>query len=488
MLFNSIPFLVFLPTFLVPYWATRGPLRLGLTLVASYVFYAWWDWRLLPLLWFQTGVAFLAARYMQRLSGPVERRRVLVLGLAANLAVLGVFKYLHFGVESLRATLGLVGVQTPDIPWHVVLPIGISFYTFQCMGYLLDVYRRQVEPETSLPRFAASVGLFVHVLAGPIVRARNLLPQLRSDRRFDLELASEGFQQVLWGFFKKVVVADSLTALVSPFFAVPGVHDGASLLLSVYLYSFQIYCDFSGYSDIALGCAKILGYDLGVNFDRPYFARGFGEFWARWHISLSSWLRDYLFLPVAYGLSRRIESDRPLGVRAETWSYAGAAMVTMLLAGLWHGAAWTFVAWGGLHGVFLVLEHWLGPGLRQTGRRLRLPPRLVTLASWLIVFHAVTFAWIFFRAPSFSAAADMIIGIATRAPFAFGAVQHRFLIARALLVVGIVVGVEALSFRPGLFQRLGRQPALRFATAALMLWCIALFGTFSGANFIYFQF
>jgi len=460
---------------MICYLATRGSARLWLTLLASYFFYAWWDWRLLPLLWFQTGLDFFVAGRMHGIREPASRTRLLVLSLCTNLALLGFFKYFHFGVDSVRAVLHLVGIQVPDLPLHVVLPVGISFYTFQSMSYVIDTYRGEIEPEPSLLRFATSVAMFVHLVAGPIVRARKLLPQLRTDRVFDVSLAVAGFEQALWGFYKKVVVADSLAPLVEMPFANPGIYDGMTLLLTVYFYAFQIYCDFSGYTDIALGCAKILGFDLGVNFDRPYFSRGFSEFWTRWHISLSSWLRDYLYIPL--GGNRWGDGRTALNL-----------MVTMLIGGLWHGARWTFVVWGGLHGSYLLIERMIRPKLEALVARLRLPRPLIGLLAWLVVFHAVTFAWIFFRSQSFGAATQMIVGIATRTLPSFAQVQHRFLLGKAFAVIVVVLLVEVASFHKRIVETVRAQPVLRFAGATLLLWGIALFGTFSGANFIYFQF
>ena len=474
MLFNSLAFLVFFPTFFAAYLATRGRVRLWLTLFASYFFYAWWNWRLLPLLWFQTGLDFFVARRLHRMTDLRARRRLLALSMCTNLSLLGFFKYFHFGIESARAALHALGIELPDVTLAIVLPVGISFYTFQSMSYVIDVYRGEIEPEPSLLRFATAVALFVHLVAGPIVRARHLLPQLRSDRVFDAEVATAGFEQALWGFFKKVAIADSLAPLVDPQFAAPTLHDGVSLLLAVYLYAFQIYCDFSGYTDIALGLAKVLGYDLGVNFDRPYFATRFSDFWRRWHISLSSWLRDYLY--ISLGGNRR-------GV---TRTYANL-MLTMLIGGLWHGASWTFVAWGGLHGLYLVSERALRPALSRAVAALRVPRWAVDLAAGLAVFHAVSFAWIFFRAQNFGAAAAMIRGIASAGSLSFAPVQNKFLAVKALALVALLVGVEAASLR-GLAAPLRARPALRLASAALVLWGIALLGTFSGANFIYFQF
>ena len=474
MLFNSLAFLVFFPTFFAAYLATRGRLRLWLTLVASYFFYAWWNWRLLPLLWFQTGLDFFVARRLHGMTDSSARRRLLALSLGTNLSLLGFFKYFHFGIESARLALRAVGVDVPEVTLAIVLPVGISFYTFQSMSYVIDVYRGEIEPEPSLLRFATAVAMFVHLVAGPIVRARHLLPQLRSDRVFDAEVATAGFEQALWGFFKKVAIADSLAPLVDPQFAAPALHDGVSLLLAVYLYAFQIYCDFSGYTDIALGLAKVLGYDLGVNFDRPYFATSFSDFWRRWHISLSSWLRDYLY--ISLGGNRR-------GVAR---TYANL-LVTMLIGGLWHGASWTFVAWGGLHGLYLVGERALRPALSRGVARLRVPRWAVDLLAGLAVFHAVSFAWIFFRAQSFGAAAAVIRGIAGAGSLSFAPVQNKFLAVKALGLVALLVGVEAASLR-GLAAPLRARPGLRLASAALVLWGIALLGTFSGANFIYFQF
>jgi D-alanyl-lipoteichoic acid acyltransferase DltB (MBOAT superfamily) len=475
LLFNSLAFLVFFPAFLVAYLATRGAVRLWLTLVASYFFYAWWDWRLLPLLWFQTGLDFFVARLLHRMPATGPRRRLLAVSLGSNLLLLAFFKYFHFGVESARGLAHLLGFELPEVTLSILLPVGISFYTFQSMSYVIDVYRGEVEPEPSLLRFATAVAMFVHLVAGPIVRARHLLPQLRSDRPFDAEIATAGFEQALWGFFKKIAVADSLAPLVDAQFASPALHDGMSLLLAVYFYAFQIYCDFSGYTDIALGCAKILGYDLGVNFDRPYFSTSFRDFWRRWHISLSSWLRDYLY--VSLGGNRR----------GSARTYANL-LLTMLIGGLWHGASWTFVAWGALHGGYLVVERALEPSLGRAVAALRAPRWLVRLASGLFVFHAVCFAWIFFRAQSFTVAAEVISGIATRTELSLAQVTNKFLVTKAIALIAILVAVEALSFQTGFVARLRAHPALRFAAAALIVWGIAVLGTFSGANFIYFQF
>ena len=475
MLFNSLAFLVFFPSFLLAYLATRGAARLWLTLLASYFFYAWWDWRLLPLLWFQTGLDFFVARTLFRMGDTLRRRRLLALSLTTNLSLLGFFKYFHFGVESARGLARLFGFEVPELTLQILLPVGISFYTFQSMSYVIDVYRGEIEPEPSLLRFATAVAMFVHLVAGPIVRARHLLPQLHGDRPFDADVATAGFEQALWGFFKKMAIADSLAPLVDAQFASPGLHNGMSLLLAVYFYAFQIYCDVSGYTDIALGLAKILGYDLGVNFDRPYFSTSFSEFWRRWHISLSSWLRDYLYISLG-------------GNRAGSARTYLNLMLTMLIGGLWHGANWTFVAWGGLHGLYLVVERALRPSLERARVALGVPWRLAQLAAGLLVFHAVCFAWIFFRAQSFHDAAEVIRGIATRTHFSFAEVTDKFQVMKALLLCAVLFAVESLSFQTRWVTALRARPMARLATAAMVVWGIAILATFSGANFIYFQF
>jgi D-alanyl-lipoteichoic acid acyltransferase DltB (MBOAT superfamily) len=474
MLFNSFSFLAFLVVFLVGYWGTRGRVRLWLTLIASYFFYACWNWRFVPLLWFSTVFEYQVARGLDSLTDQTARKRLLALSITVNLSLLGIFKYFNFFVDVARGVLSGIGLHVPPFVLHIVLPVGISFYTFQTMSYAIDVYRREVRAENDLLQFATSVAMFVHLVAGPIVRARHLLPQLRRDRELDVEYATAGFEQALWGFFKKVAIADSLAPLCDNWFREPSLHDGTSLLLAVYFYAIQIYCDFSGYTDIALGCAKMLGYDLGVNFNRPYFSTSFSEFWTRWHISLSSWLRDYLYIPLGGNRGGRGRTVRNL-------------MLTMMLGGLWHGASWTFLVWGALHGLYLVAQRLVGGSLARAANALRVPGWLQQLLAGLLVFHLTCLAWIFFRATSFSLAWSMIVGIATRTQLSFAQVPNRFLVAKDLVLIAALIAAEALSFRP-VFERLRNSSVARYAVAATLVWGIMLFGTFSGTAFIYFQF
>lgn len=474
MLFNSLQFLRFFPAFFALYWASKGRIRAWITLLGSYYFYACWDWRFLPLLWFSTAFDFVVAHRLQTRTG-VRRRRLLVASLIVNLGLLAAFKYTGFlltNVRALGASLGidLSGLADADIP----LPVGISFFTFQTMSYAIDVYRGEVEPERDPLNFAVSVALFVHLVAGPIVRARHLLPQLRTDRVFVADSAWRGLQLVTWGFFKKVVIADAMALLCDHYFRNPELHDGTTLLLGAYFYSAQIYCDFSGYTDIALGCANLLGYDLGKNFERPYFSASFSEFWTRWHISLSSWLRDYLYISLGGNRAGRFRTHRNL-------------MITMLLGGLWHGANWTFVVWGALHGVYLIVQRVIGEQLDQSLSRF-VPRAVRRFLAIVVVFHAVTLAWVFFRAPSFEIAWEYLTGIATRFVPSFGQVQSKFVVVKCIALCGVLLGTELLMETRILARLRERAPAFAYVGLAALVWAIALLGSFTGNTFIYFQF
>jgi D-alanyl-lipoteichoic acid acyltransferase DltB (MBOAT superfamily) len=307
-------------------------------------------------------------------------------------------------------------------------------------------------------------------VAGPIVRASRLLPQLTRDHHFDYERALSGLTLICAGYVRKVVVADSLAPLVDVRFAHPEAHSALSLLIGVYFYAFQIYCDFSGYSSIAIGIARILGFDFGINFDRPYFSRGFSEFWTRWHISLSSWLRDYLYIPLG-------------GNRGGTLFTFRNLMITMLLGGLWHGARWTFVAWGGLHGLYLVGQRLIGPAYQRVVKALRVPRAASNAFLILLVFHLTCFAWVFFRAQSFGNAWQILTSIASMRDLSFASVDNKILVLKgAMLIAGLLL-VEIVTLRPREIS-----PARRLAFAASCIWILLLFGSFSGNTFIYFQF
>jgi alginate O-acetyltransferase complex protein AlgI len=390
MFFNSWAYLVFLPTVLAAYWLLPRTWRVPALLVASYVFYGWWDYRFLALIWISTIVDFWVGRRLSVTEPNRARRRLLAVSLVVNLGILGFFKYWGFFVESASDLLGSFGFDPDPAVLSVILPVGISFYTFQTMSYTIDIYRRQLEPEQNLTRFALFVAFFPQLVAGPIERASRLLPQIREiPERIRTKVDWRGAGALIArGLFRKVVIADGVAPIVNEVFATPNRYGGITLAVGVVAFSLQIYGDFAGYTDIARGSARLFGVELMENFKFPYSSQGFSEFWRRWHISLSTWLRDYLYIPMGGNQGSRLETARNL-------------MITMLLGGLWHGAGWGFVIWGGLHGLYLLLERvafWV------RGARPSFP-------SWL-VFIVVSLTWIPFRAATSTTAVEVVTGLA----------------------------------------------------------------------------
>ncbi len=398
MTFNSMQFVVFLLVVLGVYWQLSHKLQNRFLLVASYVFYGWWDWRFLGLLLGSTLVDYWVGQRLGKIDAPDRRKRFLLASMAVNLGFLGFFKYFGFFVDSLDASLAAAGVSWLAPSLGIVLPVGISFYTFQSMSYTIDVYRRELKPVDDLFDFALYVSFFPQLVAGPIERATRLMPQVLAERTPpDGERVLSALSLILVGLVKKVVVADTAARVANAAFNDAGSAGFLTLIVGVYCFALQIYGDFSGYSDMARGTARLLGFELMENFAQPYFSLSITEFWQRWHISLSQWLRDYLYIPL--GGNRR-------GPR-RTYINLG---LTMLLGGLWHGAAWTFVVWGALQGLYLMIERRFGfdkIGLGSTGKR---------FLRGAITFHLTCFAWIFFRAATFGEAADVIMGILTLRP------------------------------------------------------------------------
>ena len=473
MIFNSIEFLIFLPLFMIVYFATKRNLRLTVCLVGSYIFYGWWDWKFLGLILLTTVVAFVVGMQMSKRESARARKGLLLVSLVISLGVLGVYKYFDFFIGSLQEALGSMGMAVPEWELRLILPVGISFYTFQTLSYTIDVYRRQLDVECNFIRFAAYVAFFPQLVAGPIVRASTLLPQLREDRRPSWNCIVVGLQLILLGFFKKVVVADSAAPIVDSIFRNPELFTSLNVILGVYLYAVQIYCDFSGYSDIAIGIGRLLGFDFGKNFDKPYFSSSFSEFWRRWHISLSSWLRDYLYISLG-------------GNRKGTFRTYVNLMLTMLLGGLWHGAAWTFVVWGALHGAYLVGQRLLGAPF---GKATAWAPKwMVKVFLVALVFHLTCLAWIFFRAEGFGNAMEILGRIASLDNFSPGALKQIFELGTVLALSAVLIGCEWVGFVTPAREFVAKRPALLVLWCALILWAIALFGNYSGNSFIYFQF
>lgn len=475
MVFNSLPFLIFLMIFLPVYFLLAGRWRLWWCLGASYFFYGWWDWRFLGLIFFSTVVDFVIGRKLATESSTAHRKNLLWLSVAVNLGVLAFFKYFNFFADSLQEVFQALGWQLSWTTLHIILPVGISFYTFQSMSYTIDVYHRKMEPEPSFLRFATYIAFFPQLVAGPIVRAKSFLPQLRRDQAFSWDQFYAGFAQILWGLFKKVAVADTLALFVDQCFEFPHHYGALHLSIGVFFYAFQIYCDFSGYSDMAIGLARVMGFHFPENFRTPYFSQNFSEFWTRWHITLSSWLRDYLYIPLG-------------GNREGYWKTQRNLMITMLLGGLWHGAGWTFVFWGFLHGTYLILQRsWSGPWQRMH-RAIRTPPVLRTGLNIAIVFVLTCLAWVFFRSQSFAQAMLILKRIASLEGFNLASVINKFSVIQGLSLIWMLLLVEISGLRWNYRRVLLEEPVFRAVSFAILLWLIALFGTFGANAFIYFQF
>jgi alginate O-acetyltransferase complex protein AlgI len=471
MSFHSLTFVVFLLVVYSIYWRLRRKSQNWLLLCASYVFYGWWDWRFLGLIVFSSLVDFGVGRALHVAEGQRRRRLLLALSLTTNLGLLGFFKYFGFFVASAAALLAQLGLE-PNLPaLEIVLPVGISFYTFQTLSYTIDIYRGRVEPTRDPVAFFAFVSFFPQLVAGPIERASNLLPQFLEERSFNEELAKDGLRQMLFGAFKKIVVADSLAVFVNAAFLAPDA-SGERLLLATYFFAIQIYCDFSGYSDIAIGCARLFGFDLKTNFSFPYFSRNLREFWQRWHISLSTWFRDYVYIPLG-------------GSRHGVARAAAASVATFVVSGLWHGANWTFVVWGLIHGlIFVPLLLMKARGAEFASARTHAGLR--ELPQILFTFHVVLLAWVFFRAQSLTHAGVVLERVFTDTDLW----QLARLALRLKLLVALLLVFEWTQRRhTHPLQALARAPAwLRWTTYNALALGIFYLGTFSNEPFLYFQF
>jgi len=467
MLFTSLQFFVFLAAVAILYFLLPRKLQIYWLLLASLYFYASFEGKFLFVLLCDTIIAYLCARAIA--GSTCEKHRKYWVAVAGILIFgwLGFFKYFNFVNDSLRSVFIALGLSyfVPHI--SILLPIGISFYSFQLFGYVMDVYRHKCEAEKNIVTLSVFASFFPQTVAGPIGRASALLPQIHTPQVFSSENLVVGMQMVLWGLFKKVVIADRLAAYVNTMFHLPDTHSGASLLLAVYLFTFQIYYDFSGYSDIAIGSARILGFRLMKNFDYPYFASNITDFWKRWHISLSSWFGEYLYIPLG-------------GNRVSHWKWVRNIMVVFLVSGLWHGANWTFIVWGALHGIFYFIAR---------GWTILFP--FIAIKKWLkvlITFHSVAFAWIFFRASSLHDACIIISRIFTQ----WGKFQWSgSLISVALMfpLLSLMVLIDSAFFWKSKKQSGGQSAMtwskmLGYTFLAIM---IALFGV-SQKSFLYLQF
>ena len=362
MLFNSIEFAIFLPTLFVFYWfVTHKNLRIQnlLLLTASYFFYGWWDWRFLFLLVFLSITNYFIGIGIQG-SETTRRGKIwLIAGLIINLGVLGIFKYYNFFIDTFIRMVSLVGYDLPRTSTKIILPLGISFYVFLSLSYIIDIFKRNLQANRNIVEVLLTLSFFPIILAGPIQRPISLLPQISKNREFDSNLAIDGLRQILWGLFAKVVIADNLATQVDDIFSNYSQYSGSTLALGAIFFTIQIYADFSGYSNMAIGIAKLFGFKLMQNFAYPYFSRDLTEFWKRWHISLTTWFRDYLFLPISFTISWRLKKERVFLIKSDHFIYISASALTWFLTGLWHGANYTFILWGIINGIFLIIYHLL---------------------------------------------------------------------------------------------------------------------------------
>jgi len=469
MLFNSIDFFVFLPIVFTAYWYfTNKSLKLQnlLVLLASYVFYGWWDYRFLSLIILSTVVDYVVGLRIYHSILPKHRKSWLFISIIFNLGLLGFFKYYNFFINSWLNLLSSIGYATENV-WtlKVILPVGISFYTFQTMSYSIDIYKKSLKPTKDFIGFAAFVSFFPQLVAGPIERASNLLPQILNKRVFNKKKAYSGVEMMIWGLFKKVVIADSLAPTVNHIFENFQGMSGGTLILGAIYFAIQIYCDFSGYSDIAIGTARLFGFELMTNFNFPYFSKSIGEFWRKWHISLSTWFRDYVYIPLGGSKVGQLKGIRNV-------------FVIFLVSGFWHGANWTFIAWGGIHALLFIPSFVFGTNRNHIYSRptkFSLFLNLKNIMKVLFTFSIVTLAWVFFRANSVIDAYHYITGMNS-----LRLNTNNFVIATDILLIFVLLFFDYLRFKK-----------IKIPIIIWLVMSIAIIGAINREipeSFIYFQF
>lgn len=489
MLFNSIEFIIFLPLVVILHFLIPHKFRWILLLIASYYFYMCWKPEYIFLIIISTLIDYFASIMMDRQEQKSKKVVFLVISLCSNLGLLFLFKYFNFFNDSARMVLNHFNIFYGVPAFKMLLPIGISFYTFQTLSYSIDVFRGNQKAEKHLGIFALYVSFFPQLVAGPIERSTNLLPQFYKEHSFDYNRISDGLRLMLWGFFKKIVIADRLAILVNQVYNNPTDYNGLPLIIATVFFAFQIYCDFSGYSDIAIGTAQILGYRLMDNFKRPYFSKSISEFWSRWHISLSTWFKDYLYIPLG--------GNRVIKIR-----YFMNLFLVFLVSGLWHGANWTFVVWGALHGFYLVFSIIFDPIRQRIVGLLKIGDNIVYTKYFkiCITFILVCFAWIFFRANSIDDALYIVRNLFNFEGTRFVSQYLKLNIASQLgmkklellvsfLVILFMETVHLIQRHSLMRQFLSRKPIyVRWSIYYVVILTILIFGSFNLQEFIYFQF
>lgn len=482
MLFNSVEFAFFLPIVLIGVFTLPEKGRIAFLLAASYFFYGYARPEFILLMLLHTAVAYVCSVSIERSADPARRRYFLLFNIVVACGILFVFKYYNFFNRSMADVAALLGHSVSPATLELVLPIGISFYTFQTLSYTIDVYRRDLPAEKSFWRLALFVSFFPHLVAGPILRASQLLPQIVKRHDFDPARISSGLALILLGLIKKVVIADRLAIYVDAVFTNPGQQPGQVLILAVYFFAVQIYCDFSGYSDIAVGAARMMGIDLIENFKRPYLSTSPGDFWHRWHISLSTWIRDYLYLPMG-------------GSRCSIKRWVFNILAVFAISGLWHGANWTFVAWGLYHGLLLLLDRAFAPHLRALSARLgfREGAPLPKVAAMLLMFHLACLGWVLFRAQTIGDAWTVLTGMThiTGGGWMVDGALPRHQMLLCCLSIAILLSAE-LAWEKYAWTRervLSLPLPVRWGAAIGAIFLVTLFpGADEARQFIYFQF
>lgn len=479
MLFNSIDFAIFLPIVFILYWfATDKNLKLQnfLIVVASYLFYSWWDWRFLSLILFSTLIDYSIGIRLSKEENISKRKILLWISILVNLGFLGFFKYYNFFLDNFITAFSLFGSPINVQGLNIVLPVGISFYTFQTLSYTIDVYKRKLKPTKDFIAFTAFVSFFPQLVAGPIERATNLLPQFYKKRVFEYHRAVDGLRQILWGLFKKIVIADNSAQIANEIFNNSTDYSGSTLVLGAFFFTFQIYGDFSGYSDIAIGTSRLFGFNLKQNFAFPYFSRDIAEFWRRWHISLSTWFRDYLYIPLG-------------GSRGGIWMKLRNTFVIFIVSGFWHGPNWTFIVWGALNAIYflpllLLKKNRINTNVVAQGKYL---PTLKELINMLTTFALTVLAWVFFRAENIEHALSYLSTIFSKSLFT---IPYYSGMKMPMLLILLFVSIEWIG-REGKYaienSKNKFSPIIRWLFYVIL---IILIGLYKGENqeFIYFQF
>ena len=468
MLFNSLPFFVFFPAICILFWLLPVKYRNGFLLVASYFFYMNWKPIYALLLFFSSFITWISGIYIDKYSKKKTKKQILIACLVANLSILFVFKYADFITHSVNVLLNFFHIKMYIPGMHLLLPVGISFYTFQAIGYTIDVYRRTIKPERNFGIYALFVSFFSQLVAGPIERAKNLLPQFHRPHHFNNENFLQGLKWMLWGYFMKLCIADRVAGYVSAVYYYYMYHNGTSLLLGTFFFSFQVFCDFGGYSLIAIGAAKCLDFNLMQNFNRPNLAPNIKEFWRRWHISLTSWFRDYVYIPLG---GNRCSFPRSLF----------NIFVTFVISGIWHGANYTFLLWGVIHGSLMIIDS----GVRKISFvKIKIP----TMIKIGITFLLVMFAWVFFRVDSIDSAFIILKKIFTEpGPLFKGVGIPEMLLALTCIAILMFKEIKD-EMNLNIHFLHNKNTVISTVSMALLICFILLTGEFSGAEFIYFQF